>query len=269
MKVKRKNIGLKHDFYFFTQRVIYLIKNKFFRLNNHKYLFILSPPYSGSTLLTQVLSTSKNVSCNNHIATMEGQLLPGVRDFMYKKNRWNKNINYDWKKIKSIWMKYWDLSKPILMDKTTTNIMRVDEIKKSFKDIYLVLLVRNPYAVVEGIIRRNNKSVEFAANFVLKTLKYQKENFEKNKNCILITYSEVCDKQSMVKKKIKSLLPEIGELNFNKHFKAHNFKKKSLRITNLNDEKIKKIKASDLILINSFFIKEKELLDFFNFKIIT
>ena len=34
--------------------------NKFFGLNKHKFLFILTPPYCGSTLLNQILSTSKN-----------------------------------------------------------------------------------------------------------------------------------------------------------------------------------------------------------------
>ena len=51
----------------------------------HKFLFILSPPYCGSTLLNDIISTSKNVSSNNYLNTREGQTLPEVKQFMFKK----------------------------------------------------------------------------------------------------------------------------------------------------------------------------------------
>jgi len=268
MKSGKKNLGLKHDLYFFYRRNFLLFKNIFLAKKNHKFLFILSPPYSGSTLLTQIISTSEKISCNNYIATMEGQLLPELRNHMFNKDRWDKSNVYDWSKIKSVWMKYWDQSKPVLMDKTTTNIMRFDEIKKEFDNTYAICLIRNPYAVIEGIMRRNSKTIEFAIEFCIKTLKYQKYNIENHKNLTWITYSELCNNQDLVKKKIKSILPEIDDLNFNKFFRAHNFKNKSLKITNLNDEKISKLKKDDILKINKYFTKEKELLNFFNFQLI-
>ena len=268
MNSNKNNLGFKHDLYFFSRKNLLLFKNFFFAKKNHKFLFILSPPYCGSTLLTQIISTSKKISCNNYIATMEGQLLPELRNHMFNKNRWDKSNVYDWSKIKNVWMKYWDQSKPVLMDKTTTNIMRFDEIKKQFDNTYAICLVRNPYAVIEGIMRRNSKSIEFAVEFCIKTLQYQKYNIENNKNLAWISYSELCDNQNLVKKKIKSILPEIDDLDFNKFFKAHNFKNKSMRITNLNDEKISKLKKEDILKINKYFSKEKELLSFFEFQMI-
>ena len=268
MNIGKKNLGFKHDLYFFSRKNLLTFKNIFLAMKSHKFLFILSPPYCGSTLLTQIISTSKKISCNNYIATMEGQLLPELRKHMFNKDRWDESNVYDWSKIKSVWMKYWDQSKPVLMDKTTTNIMRFDEIKKQFDNTYAVCLVRNPYAVIEGIMRRNSKSIEFAVEFCIKTLQYQKYNIENNKNLAWITYSELCDNHNLIKKKIKSILPEIDDLDFNKFFSAHNFKNKSLRITNLNDEKISKLKKEDILKINKYFSKEKELLSFFDFQMI-
>ena len=268
MNSGKKNLGFKHDLYFFSRKNLLTFKNIFLAKKNHKFLFILSPPYCGSTLLTQIISTSKKISCNNYIATMEGQLLPELRKHMFNVDRWDESSVYDWSKIKSVWMKYWDQSKPVLMDKTTTNIMRFDEIKKQFDNTYAVCLVRNPYAVIEGIMRRNSKSIEFAVEFCIKTLQYQKYNIENNKNLAWITYSELCDNHNLIKKKIKSILPEIDDLDFNKFFSAHNFKNKSLRITNLNDEKISKLKKEDILKINKYFSKEKELLSFFDFQMI-
>mgnify|MGYP001157366137 FL=1 len=268
MNSYKNNLGFKHDLYFFSRKNLLLFKNFFLAKKNHKFLFILSPPYCGSTLLTQIISTSKKISCNNYIATMEGQLLPELRNHMFNKNRWDKSNVYDWSKIKNVWMKYWDQSKPVLMDKTTTNIMRFDEIKKEFDNTYAICLIRNPYAVIEGIMRRNSKSIEFAIEFCIKTLQYQMYNIENNKNLTWITYSELCENQDLVENKVKSILPEIDDLNFNKFFSAHNFKNKSLKITNLNDEKISKLKKKDILKINKYFTKQKELLNFFEFQII-
>ena len=43
---------------------------------------------------------------------------------MFDNNRWDNNVRLPWEKIKTVWHKYWDLSKPILLDKSTPNIMK-------------------------------------------------------------------------------------------------------------------------------------------------
>ena len=49
----------------------------------NKYLFILAPPYCGSTLLNEIISTSPFVSVNNLHGRREGQQLPTVRKIMF------------------------------------------------------------------------------------------------------------------------------------------------------------------------------------------
>ena len=127
--------------YYFLVRQKLVLKYLFLKKTEAQFLFILSPPYCGSTLLNQLLSTSENVSCNNNLGTREGQLLPEVKNFMFQKDRWNKNVEYPWKDIKKVWMKYWDQRKTILMDKSNTNIMRVTAIKKVFDNIVFFFIV--------------------------------------------------------------------------------------------------------------------------------
>ena len=260
----------KRLIYYFLKRNYLNIKRKVIKVNqNPKFLFILSPPYCGSTLLNQLLSTSKNVSCNNELGTREGQLLPGVKHFMFQKNRWSKEVKYDWEIIKNVWMKYWDQSKPILLDKSIPNIMRVEEIKKVFTNTYFICMVRNPYAQIEGIMRRNNTTAEYATDFTLKCLHYQRENIEREKNILFFTYEELCEKEEQTIEKISKFLPEIKDIKANSKFKAHNFKTKSaMQIVNLNNEKISKIDKTHLSIINQILLKEKELLDYFNYNII-
>ena len=269
MKLHASKRWYLHLVYYRLLKFIRFFTNRFLGKKEHKFLFILSPPYCGSTLLNQILSTSVNLSCNNHLGVREGQLLPEVKDIMFNNKGWHSEVNYPWKKIKNVWMKYWDQRKLILMDKTNTNIIRVTEIMKVFDNIYFLGMVRNPYAQVEGIIRRNNATPEYAAQFTLKCLMYQKKNKELEINSLFITYEELCDNKEKVVDKIKLFMPELIDIDSDLKFSAHNFKSDGkMKIQNLNDEKIKKLSANQLVLINSYFNKEVELLNYFGYSII-
>lgn len=255
--------------YYFFRRNLLIIPNFVHKHKEHQYLFILSPPFCGSTLLNQIISTSNNVSCNNNIGTREGQTLPEVIEVMFNNNRWNENAKLPWQKIKKIWRKYWELSKPILLDKSIPNIMRANKLKEVFSPISFICIVRSPYAQCEGIIRRTGKSAEIAAKFTIDCLRYQKENIESQKKLLFFTYEELCDNKDKVISDIINFIPELEDININKKFKAHNFKTtKSMQITNLNKEKIKNLSKGDLEVINKCFDQEKELLKYFNYPII-
>ena len=259
-----------HLSYYQLIKFIRFFTNFLFGRKDHKFLFILTPPYCGSTLLNQILSTSKNLSCNNHLGVREGQLLPEVKNMMFLNKGWHTEVNYDWPFIRKVWMKYWDQRKAILMDKSNTNIMRVNKVKEVFDNAVFLAMVRNPYAQVEGIMRRNGATAEYAAKFALKCLRYQKQNKLSEKENILFTsYEELCDTKYEVVEKIKKFIPEIGNIDSDLEFSAHNFKTDGkMKIQNLNKEKIKKINKENMGIINSYFNKEIDLLEFFGYSII-
>ena len=69
--------------------------------------------------------------------------------------------------------------------------------------------------------------------------------------------------------RIKDFLPDLGNINPDLEFSAHNFKKKGkMKVQNLNNEKISKLSNSKIKEINSYFIKEKDLLDYFGYTLI-
>jgi len=258
-----------HLIYYRVLKFFRFFTNNFFGRKDHKFLFILTPPYCGSTLLNQILSTSNNLSCNNHLGVREGQLLPEVKDIMFYNKGWYTNVSYPWEDIKKVWMRYWDQRKEILMDKTNTNIMRVTEIKKVFDNIVFLAMVRNPYAHVEGLIRRNQATTESAAEFALKCLRYQKQNKKTEKDILFLSYEDLCDNTDESIQRIKEFIPELGNIDSDLEFSAHNFKTKGkMKIQNLNDEKINKLSSEQIKIINSYFKKEKSLLNYFGYSII-
>jgi hypothetical protein len=238
------------------------------RIQN-SYLFVLCPPYAGSTLLNELLSTSSNVSTNNDIGSREGQQLPTTRKIMYDhKERWNIDMKYDWPIIKKEWQKYWNVRRPILLEKSPPNLIRAKEIQDHFKPAYFICMVRNPYANCEGIIRRHNYQPKDAANFVIKCLKYQKENIENLEKALMIKYEELTENTRLIADKFTTFLPCLNDINTYFLSRAHNYMKKPMPIINMNDEKISRLKSQQIHELNSVFEKEKEFLDYFGYEII-
>ena len=79
------------------------------------YLFVLCPPYSGSTLLWKLISTSINVSS----LPLEGQYLPELETLM-REQPWNRDHVLPWPQIKVVWETYWDTKKACSVGKKST-----------------------------------------------------------------------------------------------------------------------------------------------------
>ena len=269
MKYVNKLDSTKRLLYFFVVRQKIAIKNIFYSNNKNQHLFILSPPFCGSTLLNEIISSSNNVSCNNNIGLREGQHLPIAKDILFTRDRWDAEKKINWKLVHNIWNKYWEKSKDIFLEKSPPNICRAVQIEKEFPNAKFICLVRNPYAQIEGEMRRYGTSAKKAAELSIQYLKYQKKNLEKLKDSFIIRYEELVNDTTNTKKNIISFLPELNDINTNMNFSAHNLRaEKSMAIINLNSEKIEKIKKDDLLIINSLFKKEELLLNYFNYQII-
>lgn len=249
-----------------------IFKNKLlnilFKQAQHKFLFILSPPYCGSTMLSEIISTSKNVSTNNIFGTREGQTLPSVRKIMFHDQRWNEKIDYDWNYIKKEWFKYWDLRKPILLEKSPSNIFRAPSIEEAFNPNLFIIFHRNPYAQCESLIRRDKMQPKEAAELAVKCLKFQQKNLQKLKNKIHLSYEEFTSNPKKAKKEIIKLMPDLSDINLDIKLATHNFLDKKNEVKNLNNRKINKISQIHIQEINNVFINHKELLNYFNYEII-
>ena len=96
------------------------------------------------------------------------------------------------------------------------------------------------------------------------------KNIKSHKDILFFSYEDLCENTTNTINKIKQHINKLDDINTNQKFNAHNFKtKKSMHITNLNYEKINKIQQKDLLIINKYFRESKDVLDFFNYDIIS
>ncbi|GAB4377354.1 MAG: hypothetical protein Kow0075_05730 [Salibacteraceae bacterium] len=230
------------------------------------HLFILAPPFSGSTLLAEVVATSPNVSLNNEHDQKEGMLLPGGRALYGTfEQRWDPQYKYNWGKIYALWGRYWDFSKKILLEKSPPLIIRAEELQKRMRNPFFLILVRDPYAHIESLMRRRDWTAEKSAEYSMMCLKYQLHNATTLQNKHVVRYEDMTTNPVDFAQGLIKFLPQLQALNTEKLFTAHNFKNRKMKLVNLNEEKIDRINPSDLSKINQVLSKYHEELSFFGY----
>jgi len=232
-------------------------------MQDTKHLFILGHPASGSTLLMKLLSTSEMVSA---FAT-EGQHLQEAKNILFVQSRWDASYSFDWERVKKIWAKHWDDTKPVLLEKSPPNLLRIDALDKHFENAHFIILLRNPYAYIEGSIRRRNRHVpiHIMAKRWLYFASFQKKNLKSKYKTLSLSYEELTNNPQEAIKKIQVFLPEVGTIDFNKEFDVFGNKSK---IRNKNSEQIASLKSHQIKRINDTLKDHLDLLNYFNYDLL-
>lgn len=221
------------------------------------YLFVLCPPYSGSTLLWKLLSTSQNVSS----LPVEGQFLPELASIMRGKP-WDPDHVLPWPEIKAVWETYWDLDKPVLLEKSPPNLIRTRDILAHFHPVKFVVMVRNPYAQSEGLVRRNHWPVKRAANFSMMCLRTQLKNARELDSALVLTYESLVQNPAQACQQLTAFIPELADMDHAASFEVHSIDGTLNRpITDLNTRKIASLPADTIAAMNEIFVQHQKTLD--------
>ena len=232
------------------------------------HLFLLVPNNSGSSVLHDLIATSPDVA----VLPGEGQFLSdfigpqafkfGVAHFFTKKEEIFRNKkNYEWGVIKNQWKKLWNKSNPnarIFLQKSPTDILRADMLHETFEDTKFIIMVRNPYAQVESVLRANPEATLVdAATHAIRCLEIQLENSEQYLEDLVFKYEDLADNTEETIKHIEEFL-NISNLDSNKVFNTKGYVSK---IRNMNDDQIKKLTDKQIVIINSVFSKKISVLE--------
>lgn len=224
----------------------------------HTYLFILCPPASGSTLLWRILQTSPHVSAFR----LEGQAL--AKEYLFTPDRWDPEKKIPWDQVKRKWQAAWDVSKPILLEKSPPHLVRARQIEEHFPDSRFIVMVRNPYAFCEGLRRRWLKKTdlgELARNWV-RWAGHQSVNRRTLACSVFFTYEDLCDRPRETCVRLIRFLPELEALSFENEFKIF---ERSQPVENLNERQIARLSAADLREINAVLAEHRPLLAEFGY----
>jgi len=242
-----------------------------------KYVFVMAPPYSGSTVLFRLLETSAHVSG----LPGEGQFVSEVRDVM-RAAPWDRTRRLPWGDIRGAWEKYWDTTKPLLLEKSPPNMIRAGEIETAFEPAYFIVMLRAPYAHIEGLARRGHvppmnlskhagraQAIARAAELWLSFAETQRETIAKQQNVFWLTYEQLTQDTDVAVAKLQEFLPELGPLDATARFGVHSVEGTRAReLEDMNEAKRRLLTKADFEIINDVLGGHTELLAFFGYALL-
>lgn len=254
------------------------------QLKDKKWIFILGCYNSGTTLLNQILSEHPQIAGLPDEGVMLTSELLKPEDYGWRR-MWSQcfdELKNDQEttsqtatKIKKHWSHFYD-DKPYLVEKSISNVCRISFLKEHFESAYFIHIVRNGYAVSEGIQRKaeimSGNKYERLKNYPLDICAKQwvdcLNEFEKHKtslkNVLEISYECFTEDPDKVLNDITSYL---GLSTFNdkvseKSFAVH---EKSSAIKNMNARSLSKLTAEEINIINE--VASESLLKY-NYKVL-
>lgn len=239
-----------------------------------KFVFVLAPPYSGSTVLFRLLDTSAHVSA----LPGEGQFIAEVKDEM-RAAPWDEAHALDWAHIRGVWETYWDQTKPLWLEKSPPNLIRAAAIEEAFDPAWFIVMMREPYAHIEGLARRADvppmgltKSaarptrIARAAELWLEFAKVQRASIDERAHVTWFTYEALTQDAPRIATQLKTFLPELGNLDIDARFGVHAVSGTQAReLQDMNAPKRALLRAADFEIISDVLAPHEELLKFFGY----
>ena len=254
------------------------------------HLFVVCPNNSGSTFLKNVLATSR-ATWN---LKREGQWMLGYRGPILRTaampgppllwastqasiDRVTDASAYDWTRNRRAWYFQAFARAPdasVFVTKTPAHLLVVDELARHFDNPRFLFMVRNPYAVCEGICRRkvlrgmpDLPVAENAARHVVACLDRQRRNVEVHRDRgVFFTYEEMCAEPERVARRIRRLVPELDDLNLRQRVPVKGDYDEMP--TDMNARQIARLEPRRIAALNRVFRPRRALLRHFGYEVI-
>ncbi len=245
-------------------------------LNEYKWCFICGCNNSGTSLLQSMLDKTGQTSALEH----EGQRYTRVLERGSRRGHervWSEFLDdvrldsnatghsiprllHDW------FTEMPHPVKPIIVEKTTMNAVRMPWLQEAFPNSLFIGLVRNGYAVTEGILRKGNKPVDRGARHWNMVNKIMVEDSKRIDHYLPITYEALVDSPTDSAEKIANFIgiePDSmnGSINDSYTFNTV-LGNQSQGIKNMNSECIASLSDKQIRTIRN---EAEEMLDYYGY----
>ena len=248
------------------------------------HLFLLCPNNSGSTYLSSAIARSQHVlslakegqhmfgfagphTRNSPFALVWGGTPEGLATFA--------DGDYDWKRTKKAWYFHAEGAEDanVFHTRSPPFLLVSDQLRANFRDARFILMVRDPYATLEGIVRRRRGAAEdlpltdlptVAARHLVTCFEKQRANRETLAGCsTFFTYEALCADPQAVAAQVEDLLPQLGDLDLSQRLRVKGMYDEPLR--DMNEEQISRLSPEDIAAANAVFEQHEDLLTQFGY----
>ena len=170
----------------------------------------------------------------------------------------------------------------VFVTKSPTHVLQVEQLAGHFPKARFLFMVRNPYAVCEGICRRYRTHLKhryeqefvrpgrnlerMAAEHVATCMAWQRRNVEGRPQIgVFFTYEEMCAAPERTAHRIRGLVPELTDLNLHQRLAAKDYNE---WLTDMNPRQIAKLTSKQIATFNEVFRDRRELLRYFGYDLL-
>lgn len=239
-----------------------------------RFLFIITPPFSGSTALALLLSSCHGTAILQENA--EGQwLIPG----MYKPDKWDREKAVNWESVRSVWLKKIETIKAsgvgieLIIEKSPPHLVRVDQLIKVFPNYSLIAFNRDPYANCASILYRNYNAAKESENSRLEIVskladdwlfrsKWIKKWIDELQ-LVSFTYEEFCADPAACVARLAVDIPVLQTIDVGKRIKVKDYDEQG--IVNQNIRQISNLTRKEIDAISEVLTKGHKLVSFFGY----
>lgn len=260
------------------------------RVTSH--LFVISPNNSASTFLVNVLATCRATwslpregqRMLGYAGPIPGHDYPRDAALLWASTQALIDLisdasAYDWPRTRRAWYFQAHARDPrasLFVTKSPPNLLLVDELARHFPNPKFLFMVRNPYAVCEGICRYTARRLpspdpdlpEKAARHVVACLDRQRRNVEAHRDRgVFFTYEEMCGEPERVGQRIRSLVPELDDLELRRRVRVKDGAYDEM-LTDMNAPQIARLEPRQIAAFNRVFQAHREVFDHFGYELL-
>jgi hypothetical protein len=238
-------------------------------------IFLLNPPFSGSTAMAQLLL--KSPLTWSPWSNGEGQWVESVTEEM-RRDPWNPEVDFDWRRIRAAWLERKPPGKSIMVEKSPPNLLRVRSILATFADSIFVISNRDPYAWLGGVLHHETYRAEIRnphrrreiieqeiSQWVFRS-RVQIENISLVRGRSIITrYQEYCGSPELF---LQNLYNYCGDLQINSRSQVRVKSYPVQGLVNMNDRQISRLTSGDIAAANEILHDAKPVVEFFGYHLI-
>ena len=256
------------------------------------HLFAVCPNNSGSTFLEHALATCRAAwslpregkrmlgyaGPTTFRPPLPGEPKPGL--IWSARRHWIDRFadprSYDWPRNRKAWYfqaSAQDPGAPVFVTKSPPFLLLVDQLLRHFRNAKFLFMVRNPYAICEGICRNYRSQFvaqersleEEAALHVVRCLAWQRRNVRTYGDCsVFFTYEAMCAEPEQVAQRIRALVPELDDLNLRRRLPVKDNTYDAM-LTDMNARQIARLDTSQIAVFNRVFREHRDALDYFGY----
>jgi hypothetical protein len=225
------------------------------------WVFLVGCYNSGTTLLSELLGQHASIAA----LPTEGQFITDqfVKDYNIGLPRmWvdredlfiltENDTGPDLVRLKKEWSMRLDTNRPILLEKSPSNVAKMRWLQRHFENAHFIGIVRNGYAVAEGIARKAEPHhlkegwpIEKCAWQWRRSNEVMQQNIAHIKRFLPVTYEALTNDTSGTLNRITRFLgiPEFVGLESGREWKIH---ERHEPLRNMNDESIRRLEPSQI-----------------------